>query len=283
MNKYKKILIGNILIISKLFSCENMIDNNEIFPKNFSNECLYQLIDKTEIRDGFKVFTISQEDKAKLYSYSPGSHQIITKNSFSNRVTKTSEDTLNFTARYTLAGAYYGQDTIELKAQYNIFKLFLKDEKISENGWSLYKIFMTDDGVNNQTNCKKRLNNAAANLCFILKNLDLNIAEKLTPKERTTLGLTSYLERLKNEKVGQSILENVQLDKEADLDPAIFSKIYNEIKRDIYKKISVNPELLKKQFEVGMMAIEEERLRAIEEEKTKEDENPIIYVNENLQ
>lgn len=242
-------------ILPGFASEEQKEEKKSFFPQNFTATALEELKDKFETKEGYKVFSISQEDKEILYSYSPSKLQVISGGSFHTRVNKTTESVTEDTAIYEIKPVYYGaKGKITVTGKYDVFHSFLPDTEFSRDSLCLHRLWEVSDDFSSDTGSKFRLNSILARLFYVCKVLEKPEEQRanyhaVNKADHLKLGRVLFDDYLKSKGIPQETRIKL-IDQETEsLDKEFYQETADYLKSSIHAILDIDEKILKSMYQ----------------------------------
>ncbi len=236
---------------------EQQEEARSFFPLHFSAEALNELITEKETQEDYKIFSVTEEDSAILFKYSPSRVQVITGGSFPQRVKRIEEDLETHTAVYEIRPAYsYVFSPVKMKVQgeYDVLRSFLPHTEFSANSLCLHRLRELGDQFSDQTSHEFRLNPILARLFYVYKVLE-------TPKDQQAtfhalnkdnyknLGHIYLADYMKDKAFSQETRIKVIDQEEVSLPKEFYQETFAYLKSKIYATLGVDEQMLESMYE----------------------------------
>lgn len=234
------------------FASEEQEEKSSFFPLHFSAEALNELMTEKETKDHYKIFSVTEEDSATLYTYSPSKAQVITGSSFPQRVTKTEEDFMTHTAVYEIRPAYsyiFSPVKIKVQGEYDVLRSFLPNTEFSANSLCLHRLWELNDQFSTQTSKEFRLNPILARLFYICEVFEKPKDQQATyhtlhKENHLKLGHSYLADYMKVKAFPQETRIKVIDQEEVSLSKEFYQETFAYLKSRICGRLGVDEQIL---------------------------------------
>lgn len=244
------IALATTLSITFAAATAEPVVSPSVFPAKFTQEQLTSLAWNGFVTDGYKRYSINEEDKNTLYKFFPyRAKKMIVRDNLPDRVTLASA--AGFTGTYNLSGNYWGTASINVSIDYDLHRpLTAKERPFDPDAKTLYTLLSLDEEAIKQTD--KRIEANCILLRGVLENL-MNDDDFITPT-------------IKNSKIlfEQSFVDTTPFySEDGKLTPdgiEYFLTFVKNIKSLFYTKLDIDKDHLQFYFEQKRIEIEMQRI-----------------------